>query len=85
MVKRKAEKSLEEWLGESGSIPARNQVEQATTKEEHVLPPAPTIEVIPPGGTVELVAAAPAGVVATEEDASKWLWDFLEQSGYERW
>ena len=84
MVKRKAEKSLEEWLGESGLVSTRNQVEPATAEEEQVTPPTPTAEATQPAEIVEPVAVDRADVVAMEEDAVEWFRDLLSKFGYER-
>ena len=79
MVKRKADKSLEEWLGESGAIPTRNQVGTVAPEEEQNLPlplsaevgqfaPSLAAEVVQPAPspTIEVTQPeAPAVVVAT--------------------
>ena len=85
MVKRKVDKSLEEWLRESGAIPAHNQVGTLAPKEEQNLPLSPTVEAAQSEVTAEAVVATLADVAAIEAEVSKWFWDLLEQSGYERW
>ena len=76
MVKRKADKSLEEWLGESGAIPTRNQVGTVAPEEEQNLPLplsaevgqsafAPTAEVgqFAPSLAAEVVQPAPSPTI----------------------
>ena len=48
MVKRKAEKSLEELLGESGLFSLRNREEPIIAKGEQSTTPTPTADVTAP-------------------------------------
>ena len=45
MVKRKADKSLKKWLGESEAIPARSQVGTRAHEEEQTLPIVTSVDV----------------------------------------
>lgn len=85
MVKRKADKSLEEWLGESVVVSEHNQTEVVIPKEKRALPPSPTAEVVQSGVIVDLVVVTSADVAKTEEETSRWFWELLEQCGYEHW
>ena len=85
MVKRRADKSLEEWLGESVVVSEHNQADVVTPKEKRAMPPSPIAEVVQSGVTTYSVVVTSVDVAATEDEASRWFWELLEQYGYERW
>ena len=80
MVKRKADKSLDEWVKEGEAISAATQTYAKTPIEQ-----CATAERVQPQVTTEPLAVAPADVAATEDEVADWFWALLEQSGYERW
>ena len=70
MVKRKADKSLDEWLKEGEVVSAATQTDTKTSREQSATPSAPTAERVQPKVTTEPLAVAPADVAATEDDAA---------------
>ena len=85
MVKRKATKSLDEWLkeGESASAAKRPDTEIATELGNTF--PLPTADSVPPQMAKETSAVVPAEMEVANDEAASWFWNLLEQSGYELW
>ena len=94
MVKRKAEVSIDEWLGERTSIPVESPTAAVPAEGNpaaasdptvdvtfHVLAPATPTKSAP----VEPVTGPAAEVVVSVEDAHHWFWNLLEEAGYDRW
>lgn len=83
MTKRKAEISLDEWLGKgvlsaeaSKAIPTASTTEGVTESTTGAVR-SPLNE--------EAVAVPTAMVDVAERDAAEWFWELLAQSGYEWW
>ena len=85
MVKRKATKSLDEWLSEGELASAAKQPGLAVATEPCTTFPPPTAEIAQPQAASEPLAVVTADVVITEDEAASWFWALLEQSGYEHW
>ena len=98
MVKRKANVSVDDWLGERvtpsrliPSTPAAVEEELTTTNLPALVPttiPASAPVVAnPPTNDVpaEPVAATGGDVAVSQGEAAKWFWELLAQAGYEQW
>ena len=85
MVKRKAEVSIDEWLGE-GHTQSDNHRETPVAAEDRPEPTAtPVAPVLINPVPVELVTPVPVDEVATVDKTPVWFWELLESCGYERW
>ena len=94
MVKRKAEVSIDEWLGGRPSIPVDRPTATVAAEGNPTASSDPTVEVTFPISTPEVstesVPAGPVIVPAAEkvvsvEDEDHWFWALSEEAGYERW
>ena len=85
MVRRKADKSLDECLKEGEAVSVANQPGTETSVEPCATPSSPTAKRVQPEVATEPSAVARAEVATTEDEAASWFWALLEQSGYERW
>ena len=94
MVKRKADVSIDEWLGGGTSLPVANQAATIAAEEKPASSSDPTAEVTSNSLTAEVVTApVPTGpviapvtdVAVSVEDEGHWFWALLEESGYKRW
>ena len=83
MVKRKADISIDEWLGERVDTSQSNAI-QANTNQESSLPALPPTVV---ESTTEVTSRTPtvttADVPTFEDPISEWFWLLLQQAGYE--
>ena len=85
MVKRKAEVSIDEWLGE-GHTQSDNHRETPAAAENRLEPTAtPVAPVVVNPVPVGPVVPVPADEVATVDEAAVWFWELLESCGYRRW
>ena len=94
MVKRKAEISVDAWLGGGPSITVTNPTVTVAAERNPAASIDPTVAVTSaistpeiPVGTVpvEPVSGPAAERVVSTEDEDHWLWALLEAAGYERW
>lgn len=85
MVKRKATTSLDAWLRESELASAARRVQPEIATEEASTTSTPTAAESTPQMTLETPTVEAAEVEVTRDDAARWFWDLLEQSGYELW
>ena len=94
MVKRKAEVSIDEWLGGGAPIPAENPTAAVLGEGNPTASIDPTVEaalpISAPEVATELAPAKPltvptSEVVTSVEDEGHWFWALLEEAGYERW
>ena len=76
MVKRKAEVSVDEWLGRGAASADERRDNVAVTS---------TAEEGPIEGKTELGTNTPVDVAQPQDDSSEWFWLLLESTGYERW
>ena len=83
MVKRKADISIDEWLGERVDTSQSNTI-QANTNSESSLPALPPTVV---ESTTEVASRTPtvttADVPTFEDPTAEWFWLLLQQAGYE--
>ena len=85
MVKRKAEISIEEWLGERGiQLDSQPGVTPAAD-EGPVSAEIPAAPVLPEPATAEPVDPAQADVAAPGSREAEWFWEMLEAAGYKTW
>ena len=98
MVKRKANVSVDDWLGERAT-PSRIIPSTPAAVEEELTPtslpvPVPTttpasapVAANPPTNEVpaEPVATTVGDVAVGQGEAAEWFWELLAQAGYERW
>ena len=89
MVKRKAEVSIDEWLGGRTSIPVDSPTAAVPVEGNPTTSNDPTVEVTfpitAPEASTESVPAEPvtrptAEVVVSVEDARHWFWTLLEEA-----
>ena len=98
MVKRKANVSVDDWLGErvtpSRIIPATTvAVEEELTSTSQPVPVPTTVPASVPvainpqtnEAPAEPVAATCGDVAVNQGEAAEWFWELLAQAGYERW
>ena len=85
MVKRKANKSLDEWLSEGELVSAVKQLDSKITIESCTVSPSPVAEIAQPQVASEPLAVATTEVDITENEAASWFWSLLRQTGYECW
>ena len=85
MVKRKATKSLDEWLSEGKFASAAKQPGSEIAIEPCTTFPSPTAEIAQPQVASEPPAVGIAEGDITENEAASWFWSLLEQAGYECW
>ena len=85
MVKRKAEVSIDEWLGERGIQPDNHPGITAVAEEGSTRVDTPVATVLAEPATAEPVNQAQADVAAPGGEEAEWFWELLEVAGYERW
>ena len=85
MVKKKAEVSIDEWLGERGTQPDNCPRITAAAEEGPTRVDAPVAIALTAPAPVEPVNQATIDVAAPVEEEVGWFWKLLEAAGYERW
>ena len=85
MVKRKAEVSIDEWLGERGAQPDNYPEITIAAEEGPTRVDTPVATAVTEPAHVEPVNQATTDVAAPIEEEAGWFWELLEAAGYERW
>ena len=85
MVKRKAEVSIDEWLGKRGIQPDSHPGITVAAEEGPTRVDIPVATVLVEPATTEPVNQATADVAAPVGEETEWFWELLEAAGYERW
>ena len=85
MVKRKAEVSIDEWLGERCTQPDNCPEITVVAEESPTRVDTPVATAVTEPAPVEPVNQATADVASPVEEEAGWFWELLEAAVYERW
>ena len=85
MVKRKAEVSIDEWLGERGTQPDNCPEITVVAGGGPTRVNTPVATAVTGPAPVEPVNQAAADVATPVEEEARWFWELLEAAGYEIW
>lgn len=85
MVKRKADKSLDEWLMEAKVTSDSTQTNAVGISEGCTPEPAPTVVEVTTAETIALEPIVSTDVATDGDREPNWLWELLAQAGYEMW